>query len=43
MRINQIDGPCGVLKKMARLEFDGNFAVVPPGEAVCEGHFFRDR
>jgi hypothetical protein len=39
MQINQMGGPCGVLKKMARLEFDGDFAVVPPGEAVGEGHF----
>jgi hypothetical protein len=39
MEINSMDGPCGVLQKMARLEFDGNFAVIPPGEAVSEAHF----
>jgi hypothetical protein len=39
MRINEMSGPCGVLKKMARLEFDGNFVIVPPGEAVREEHF----
>jgi hypothetical protein len=39
MRINEISGPCGVLKKMARLEFDGNFVIVPSGEAVSEDHF----
>jgi hypothetical protein len=39
MEINSMDGPCGVLRKMARLEFDGNFVIVPPGEAVSEAHF----
>jgi hypothetical protein len=39
MEINRMDGPCGVLRKMARLEFDGNFAVVPPGEIVSEEYF----
>jgi hypothetical protein len=39
MEINSMDGPCGALQKMARLEFDGNFVVVPPGEAVGEAHF----
>jgi hypothetical protein len=39
MEINSMDGPCGVLRKMARLEFDGDFAVIPPGEAVGEAHF----
>jgi hypothetical protein len=39
MEINRMKGPCGVLRKMARLEFDGNFVIVPPGEAVGEGHF----
>jgi hypothetical protein len=39
MEINRINGPCGVLKKMAGLEFDGNFVILPPGEAVGEEHF----
>jgi hypothetical protein len=39
MEINSMDGPCGVLRKMARLELDGDFAVIPPGEAVSETHF----
>jgi hypothetical protein len=39
MEINSMDGPCGVLQKMARLEFDGNFVIAPPGEAVSEAHF----
>jgi hypothetical protein len=39
MGINRINGPCGALKKMARLELDGNFVIVPPGESVGEGHF----
>lgn len=32
-------GPCGVLKKMMRLEFDDNFIVVPPGTVISEEHF----
>ena len=32
-------GPCGVLKKMMRLDFDDNFIVVPPGTAIAEEHF----
>jgi hypothetical protein len=39
MEVDRIDGPCGVLRKMAELDFDGNFAIVPPGETVGEGHF----
>jgi hypothetical protein len=39
MEINRMEGPCGVLRKMARLELDDNFAVVPPGEPVSEAHF----
>lgn len=37
--INCLPGPCGVLKKMMRLEFDDNFIVVPPGTAISEEHF----
>jgi hypothetical protein len=39
MEINRMNGPCGVLRKMARLEFDANFAIIPPGEPVSEEHF----
>ena len=39
MEINSMDGPCGVLQKMARLEFDDNFVIVRPGETVTEAHF----
>jgi hypothetical protein len=39
MSVNRMSGPCGALKKMARLEFDDNFVIVPPGESVGEGHF----
>jgi hypothetical protein len=39
MRINEMSGPCGVLKKMVRLDFDGNFTIIPPGEPVSEKHF----
>ena len=31
-----LEAPCGVLKKMARLEFDDDFVIVPPGEVVTE-------
>jgi hypothetical protein len=39
MTINRMDGPCGVLAKLVKLEFDSNFAVIPPGEPVGENHF----
>lgn len=39
LEINELPGPCGVLRKMMRLEFDENFAIIPPGEAVNEEHF----
>jgi hypothetical protein len=39
MEITRMNGPCGVLRKMARLEFDDNFVIVPPCEAVSEEHF----
>jgi hypothetical protein len=39
MGINRMNGPCGALKKMVKLEFDDNFVIVPPGEVVGERHF----
>jgi hypothetical protein len=30
MQVNSMDGPCGIPRKMAGLEFDGNFVAVPP-------------
>jgi hypothetical protein len=39
MEINRMNGPCGVLRKMARLEIDANFTIIPPGEPVGEKHF----
>jgi hypothetical protein len=39
MEVNRMNGPCGVLRKMARLEFDGDFTIIPPGEPVGENHF----
>lgn len=39
MEINELAGPFGVLKKMACLDFDDNFIVIPPGEVIREEHF----
>jgi hypothetical protein len=39
MEVNLMKGPCGVLRKMARLELDANFTIIPPGEPVSEKHF----
>jgi hypothetical protein len=39
MTINRLDGPCGGLLKLAKLEIDADFAVIPPGEPVGEKHF----
>ncbi len=39
LEINTLPGPCGVLEKMMRLEFDENFIAIPPGEEVTEEHF----
>jgi hypothetical protein len=40
--ITSHSGPCGVLKKMVRLEFDENFMVVPPGTVISEECFLLD-
>jgi len=39
MTINYQEGSCAVLNKMMRLDFDKNFAIVPPSEAVSEKYF----
>jgi hypothetical protein len=41
MEIKQIDGRCDMLKKMTGLNFDGDFIVIPPGDAVSLEHFTR--
>jgi len=35
VQVREIDAPCGVLRKMLRLDFDGDFLFVPPGEKVA--------
>ena len=32
--VERLPGPCGVLEKMLRLELDGDFVLVPPGQTV---------
>lgn len=39
LKVKEIKGKCGVLKKMMRLELDDNFVIVPPGETVSDKHF----
>ena len=34
VRIQEMKAPCGVLRKMLRLDFDEDFLLVPPGEKV---------
>lgn len=38
--INIVKGPYGMLKKMAKLDFDHNFLLIPPGEKVEERMFW---
>lgn len=39
MDVTVSKSPCGVLHKMLRLELDGNFITVPPGQTICSQHF----
>jgi len=39
LEITVAKGPYGVLRKMAALNFDDNFVIVPPGETVSTKHF----
>jgi hypothetical protein len=39
LEITVAKGPYGVLRKMAALSFDDNFAIIPPGETVSTKHF----
>ncbi|MEL7563696.1 MAG: DUF1638 domain-containing protein [Dehalobacterium sp.] len=41
MDIISVEGKCGVLGKMMRLDFDDNFVIVPPGTRVSEKHFAK--
>ncbi|UOO37726.1 DUF1638 domain-containing protein [Oscillospiraceae bacterium CM] len=40
--INRLRAPHGVLKKMMRLQFDGDFVLVPPGEMVTQKLFEKN-
>jgi len=39
MDVIEVKGRYNILRKMAALEFDSDFVIVPPGETVCEKHF----
>ncbi len=39
LEIREAPGRFGVLRKMAKLDFDDDFVIVPPGVTVDESHF----
>ncbi|MBQ8698050.1 MAG: DUF1638 domain-containing protein [Schwartzia sp.] len=41
--ITFLHGPCGILHKIAREAFDGDFAVIPKGGEVPKGIFLKNK
>lgn len=41
--VTMLNGECGVLHKIARAQFDGDFVVVPKGGAVSSEVFLKNR
>ena len=41
--VTMLPGKCGVLHKIARERFDGDFAVIPKGDEVPKGIFLKNK
>lgn len=41
MDITLLEGKCGVLRQIMRLDFDDNFIIIPPGSRVSERHYAK--